>query len=469
MNSPTSSNDDGLPESENTLEQAPPEPSSVPPEGEPTISAPTAEEPSVAVSSEEEPPVSVSPAGEPAVFAPTMEEPSVFASSMKEPTIPAPALPNDPPVSASTKRRQGASGWALLLSLVSICAAGFALWQAYEWRSQSLSLQTKVKERLRESDQAVDKLRASAEEERANARAKIEELENKIKQISTSEGHAAALEALYQQFSRSQEDRIIAEVQQAVEFAGQQLQYAGNIEMALIVLRDAQTRLERNDHGQFASLRQVLKADIDKINRQDTFDMPRTADRLEHILEKIDGLPLVNYEVSADAPSAEPVEDAQGEGAAHFLRGLAADVWVALRSLVKFERLDTTENEPVLLAPKQSAYLRENVKMRLLTARLAMLARDGHTYASDLEQARTWIERFFDMSDGDVKIVVEELRALEAMPVGVIRNELIESATAVARFRTRGGEPPPAPAPPAAPEVPEAPEAPEDATVPTQP
>jgi len=135
-----------------------------------------------------------------------------------------------------------------------------------------------------------------------------------------------------------------------------------------------------------------------------------------------------------------------------------------LRSLVRFERLDT-KNEPVLLAPEQSAYLRENVKIRLLTARLAMLARDGQTYATDLERTRNWIERFFDMSNKDVKEVVEELRALEAMPVGVIRNELVESAAAVGRFRTRGGEP--LPALPALPPQPPAPT--EAAPVPAQP
>jgi uroporphyrin-3 C-methyltransferase len=347
-------------------------------------------------------------------------------------------------------------GWVLLIALASFGIAGFALWQAFEWRTQSVNLREEVAKRLQEGDQAVGEARARAQQGHESLNsilAKIGALEG---QLSKSEGHAMALEALYQQFSRSQEDRIVTEVQQSVELAGQQLQYAGNIEMALIVLREAQTRLERNDHGQFTSLRQALKADIEKLSRQDTFDMPRTAERLEYLLEKIDALPLA-YHDEISASSIKPEEKPEGEGFAHFIRGLAADVWVELRSLVKFERLDT-ENEPVLLAPEQSVYLRENVKIRLLTARLAMLARDGNTYATDLERARNWIERFFDMRDGDVKEAVEELRLLKAMPVGVIRNELIESASAVARLRTRGGEPPPAlpPPPPAAPAIPEA-------------
>jgi uroporphyrin-3 C-methyltransferase len=321
------------------------------------------------------------------------------------------------------------------------------LLQAYDWRAQGLGLREEVAKRLQESDQAVGESRASAQREHESLNtilAKVGALES---QINKSESHAVALEALYQQFSRSQEDRIVAEVQQAVEFAGQQLQYAGNIEMALIVLREAQTRLERNDHGQFASLRQALKVDIEKLSHQDTFDMPRTAERLELVLEKIDTLPLIHHgEVLSDGLPVNPVKKEEKEGIAHFIHGLAGDIWAELRSLVSFERLDT-KNEPVLLAPEQSAFLRENVKIRLLTARLAMLARDGHTYAIDLERARNWIERFFDMRNKDVEAVVEDLRALEALPVGVIRNELIESAAAVRRFQMRGvvGPPPPAP------------------------
>jgi len=407
MNSPTSSYDDSLSESGITPEQGPPKPSSVPP---------------------------------------------TSAS----------------PVKTKQGGGRGAAGWALLLALVSVGIAGFTLWQTYEWRTQGASLREEVAKRLQESDRAVGESRASAQREHESLNtilAKIGALEG---QLSKSEGYAMALEALYQQFSRSQEDRIVAEVQQAVEFAGQQLQYAGNIEMALIVLREAQTRLERNDRGQFSALRKALKTDIEKLSHQDTFDMPRTAERLEHVLERIDALPLLHYgEVSADGSSIRAVKKEEGEGVAHFIRGLAADIWVELRSLVKFERLDA-ESEPVLLAPEQSAFLRENVKMRLLTARLAMLARDGHTYGTDLKQARNWIERFFDIRNENVKAVVEELRMLETLPVGVIRNELIESAAAVGRFRTRGGESPP-PALPPPPDDASGQVAPEAVSVPTPP
>ncbi|MDR2926537.1 MAG: uroporphyrinogen-III C-methyltransferase [Azoarcus sp.] len=394
MNSTDSSYDD-VPESAAAPEEAPIEPTAAPPLGESTVSAP---------------------------------------AKADAPIVPAART-------AEQKSGRGAAGWALLLAAISLGVAGFATWQAVEWRAQSEGLREEVTKRLQESANANAEARALADREHESLNALLGKVGGLEGQISKSEGHAKALEALYERFSRSQEDRVIAEVRQAVEFADQQLRYAGNIETALIALRGALARLEQNTHGQFAALIQPLKVDIEKLSQQGTLDMPGTALRLEHALEKVDALPLAySSEISGPNLPARP-EKEEGTGVGRFVFGLAGDIWAELRSMVKFERLNT-ETEPVLLAPEQSAFLRENVKIRLLTARLAMLARDGHSYASDLERARNWIERFFDMTNGDVKAVVDELRSLEAVPVGVIRHELTESAAAVRRFQARGGEPP---------------------------
>ncbi|MDR2209038.1 MAG: uroporphyrinogen-III C-methyltransferase [Azoarcus sp.] len=446
-----------MPESGAVLEQAPSEPSSAPPEGESTVSVP--EPPSVAALEQapSEPP-SAPPEGESTVSAP--EPPSVAALEQapsepssappaSESTVSASAPPSGvppAPVTAGQRNGRNVAGWALLLALASIGIAVFSLWQAYDWRAQNADLREEVAKRLQENDNAIIESRALAKREHENLNTVLGKVGALEGQINKSEGHARALETLYEQFARSQEDQIVAEVRQAVDFADQQLRYAGNIETALIALRGAQNRLEQNDHGQFSGLRQALGTDIEKLSRQGTLDMPGTAQRLEHVLEKIDELPpAYSSEISTEKSVSESGEN--GEGVSGFFSRLADGMWTELRSLVRFERLDENA-EPVLLAPEQSAFLRENVKIRLLTARLAMLARDGHSYHADLEKARSWIERFFDMSNEDVKAVVKELRELEAIPVGVIRHELIESATAVRRFQTRGGEPAPTPSPP---------------------
>ncbi len=343
--------------------------------------------------------------------------------------------------------RSGGAGWAVLVAVVALAGAGFASWQVWELRGQADGLRTQLAQRLSESETVSTEARAVTRQQQesiAILQGKFGALESKVE---VTEGQAAALEALYQQFSRSQEDGVVAEVEQAVAIAAQQLQLAGNVEAALIALQGAEARLALQDRGQLAPLRRALGSDIDMLRQQTVVDVPGIALRLERLLERTDALPLAfASEAQANAAAGTtPMAEGSGVAVLDFITQLGLDVWRELRTLVRVERLDPAA-EPVLLAPAQSTFLRENLKIRVLTARLALLARDGRTYAADLAQARGWIERFFDVRNDEVKFAIEELRALEAMPVAVERHGLNNSFAALRALQARGGEVPGRPA-----------------------
>ncbi|WP_342773503.1 uroporphyrinogen-III C-methyltransferase [Azoarcus indigens] len=334
--------------------------------------------------------------------------------------------------------------------MIALIAAAVAGWQAWDTRQRNTQTREELARRLAESDTAATEVRAlnrQQQEALATLQGKLGALESKVE---ATEGQAAALEALYQEFSRSREDRVVAEVEQAISIAAQQLQLAGNLEAALIALQGAEARLAASDRGQLAPLRRALSNDIEQLKRQPDVDVPGVALRLERLLERADALPLAfagEAAVSPESPAAAPIDNSGGKTAAAlaFVGELARDVWHEMRDLVRVERLDQTE--PVLLAPAQSTFLRENLKIRLLTARLALLARDGRTYAADLAQARNWMERFFDLRDPRVKEAVQELRVLEVVPVSVQRLSLNESFAALRVLQARAGDlRPPAPA-----------------------
>jgi uroporphyrin-3 C-methyltransferase len=127
-------------------------------------------------------------------------------------------------------------------------------------------------------------------------------------------------------------------------------------------------------------------------------------------------------------------------GVWRFTQALTADVWHEVRTLVRVERLD--QDDPVLLAPAQNTFLRENLKLRLLTARLALLARDGRTYEADLAQAKAWVERFFDLREERVQLALNELKELHAVKVRYEPPDLSETFTALRTVQARTGRPP---------------------------
>ena len=344
--------------------------------------------------------------------------------------------------------RSPAAWWALLLALIAIGGAGWATWQARDTRVQSVELREELARRLSEGESIATEARGIVRQQQeviASLQGKLGALESKVE---TTEGQAAALEALYQEFSRSREDGVIAEVEQAVALAAQQLQIAGNVEAALIALQEAEARLAIHDRGQLASLRRALARDIDELRLQPVLDVSGLSLRLERLLERADALPLAfEGQLPIEAAVGREMGPAESGGLAGWMAGvwrftqaLTAEVWHEVRTLVRVERLD--QDDPVLLAPAQNTFLRENLKLRLLTARLALLARDGRTYEADLAQAKAWVERFFDLREERVQVALNELTELHAVKVRYAPPDLSETFTALRTVQARTGRPP---------------------------
>ena len=70
--------------------------------------------------------------------------------------------------------------------------------------------------------------------------------------------------------------------------------------------------------------------------------------------------------------------------------------------------------EAMLVAPEQAFFLRENLKLRLLNARLALLSRQFDTAQSDLRDAQAALDRYFDRSTRRVAVASEGVRTVTA-------------------------------------------------------
>jgi uroporphyrin-3 C-methyltransferase len=90
--------------------------------------------------------------------------------------------------------------------------------------------------------------------------------------------------------------------------------------------------------------------------------------------------------------------------------------------------------EAMLLAPEQAYFLRENLKLRLLNARLALLARQFDTAQADLQSALGAVERYFDRSSRRTQLTAELIRqvAAQSRQVGVPRPEATLAALSTA-------------------------------------
>jgi len=252
-----------------------------------------------------------------------------------------------------------------------------------------------------------------------------------------------ALEQMYQELSRNRDDWALAEIEQVLSTASQQLQLAGNVQGALIALQNADARLSHSDKPQFITIRRALARDIEKLKALPLVDITGIALRLDTLMGQIDTMPLLSDEKPA-APAATPKgkTSPQQAVAPSFLgtvkdkwNGFSAEMWDELRQLVQVRRVDTPQ--ALLLSPGEAYYARENLKLRLLSARLSLLSRNQNAFRSDLSAAQETIRRYFDTRARQTQSALALLKQLQGSDLNIEMPTLNDSLNAVRGYKAK--------------------------------
>ncbi len=328
---------------------------------------------------------------------------------------------------ARTRRIRRLSAAALVGALV--LAGGYG-W--YDARTRIGATQDEVARRLRDIEAASSEAKVLARQSQdlvREAQGKIAVLEGKL---AESQSQQLALESLYQELSRNRDEWALAEIEQVLTIAAQQLQLSGNVRAALLALQLAESRLARSDRPQFIPVRKAVARDIERLRNLPSVDLAEVSLRLDRLVSAVDTLPLAFDErTSESAKASKPRADAQ-EG---FLYRFGAEVWDELKSLIRIRSVDGPE--PPLLAPSQAYFLRENLKLRLLNARLALAMRDEAGFREDLRVAQNWVGKYFDSRAKPAAAFGAQLKQLGATSFMVELPTLSESLESVRSFKAR--------------------------------
>jgi uroporphyrin-3 C-methyltransferase len=264
------------------------------------------------------------------------------------------------------------------------------------------------------------------------------QLENQSQQL--------ALEQLYADLSKSRDEWALSEVEQVLSTASQQLQLAGNVQGALIALQNADRSLARSDKPQFIIVRRAIAADMEKLKATPAVDLAGVAVRLDSVIAQVDTLPLLSDEkpllpapVRAQrpqqhtAPAAPAVSQGIGERMLATWRNWSAEMWDDVRQLIRVRSVNTPE--ALMLSPDQNYFVRENLKLRLLNARLALLSRDETTFASDLAAAQQTLDKYFDTRARSTQQAQAALRQVQANNLAIEMPTLADSLNAVRNYK----------------------------------
>ncbi|MCP4636568.1 MAG: hypothetical protein GY848_08860 [Methyloversatilis sp.] len=325
--------------------------------------------------------------------------------------------------------------WALGLAVLLLVALGVA---SFFMLTRMRTLEAELHRRVEVVGEQAAQARDASEQEAAGIATYGNRLGSQEVQLAELRARIEAYEYLADDLVRSYDERVLAEVEHALVLGQQQLQLAGDAKLALSALSTAEARLARVDTGRFLPLRRAMANDMERLRRAPMADLSGQALRIDTLLGSIDSLPLAFDRSPSRAGSPAPAKEAAAAEPT-LVERLAEEVWAEVRQLVRIERLDRPD--PALLSPEHSFFLRENLKLRLINARIALLQRNGAVWREDMRLAREWVERYFDTRARQTDNALATLRQLASVDPGEGLPGLNESMSALAQLKAQRQRP----------------------------
>ncbi len=273
------------------------------------------------------------------------------------------------------------------------------------------------------------------------------------KQIE-SQGQQLALEQLYQDLAKNRDDWALAEIEQVLSTASQQLQLAGNVRGALIALQNADARLNRADRPQFIAVRRAIARDIENLKGLPSVDLTGISVRIDALIGQVDMIPLMadekpsivasspksrlskegNKDAGKDSKDGKEAQDDWRSALLHRWTSWSSDLWNEVRQLVRVRSVNTPD--ALLLSPEEAFFAREKLKLRLLNARMALLSRNDSAFRSDLLEADRALLRYFDTRARQTQAAHEIIRQLQDSVLNIDMPTLSHSLAAVRQSRS---------------------------------
>lgn len=310
--------------------------------------------------------------------------------------------------------------WATVLALLalllvlSLAAAGYYVWHQMNESGDLLAQQ------LERSEARLSNLQTDTQQLRTQISGEIDERVSTLQ--TTQQDLLESVRALNAQVrQKTGVSTTLAEAEYLVRSANNHLLLDRDVGTAIAALTAADERLRATGDPDVLIIRGLLASEINALSALQKTDTPGLALTLGSLIDSIDQLPL-------SVQSSTPPK-AQEQPKAEDWRSLLGNIWSSLKSLVVI-RYDDKTAEP-LIAPEQSYFLYQNLRLQLETARLALLRRDAPTFHATLNTARTWLNTYFDTQAVSTRHMLDTLARLSETDISPPLPEISASLKAL--------------------------------------
>lgn len=343
---------------------------------------------------------------------------------------PAPAAPASMPETLMRPVQERHTAWrilsgvAVLLATVGLVVA-VLLWQRLNVTQQELS------RRSQDAGVQAGQARSMAEQSQQlsqTLQARLTLAEARLSEVGLQRSQ---LDELMASLSRSRDDTLVHDLSSNLRLAHQQAQLTGSLAPLVAALQSADERIARAAQPRLNPVQRAIARDLERLQLAPLNDVTAAVTRIDELSRQVDSWPLINAQPQA-LTSSEPVQPspaaqaapqgwmaALGHGWSNGWQWLWAHVQTQFHGLVRISRIDAPE--AALMAPDQAYFLRENIRLRLLNARLALMARHGDVVKADLQMVQMGLQRYFR---SDAPAVIEAIEALGRISAQVADTEV---------------------------------------------
>lgn len=309
---------------------------------------------------------------------------------------PTPTSPADrPQVDTSKAGARPTKAWLqwLVAMVVLLCVvSAIGLWQRLGRIQAQLAKQTQEAQQI---SQDAKLLARNANDASVQSTAKLAVVEARVNELVAQK---AQVDEMLQSLSRSRVENLVLDIEASLLLAHQQAQLTGSVQPMMAALMSAQQRTSRAPSPRLVPLESAMRRDLERLRGASVLDTPAMLVRLEELVRWADELALVGAmegkAVGSPKTAKTPAKTAQAAAPTWWQEALRA-VRQQWEDLVRVQRIDNPQ--AVLLSPDQAFFVRENLKLKLLNARMGILARQFTSAKSDISVARQTMEMYFDV------------------------------------------------------------------------
>lgn len=338
-----------------------------------------------------------------------------------------PGNPAPPPPAPAPRKGGSFIGWlALLLVLALAGAVGWSLQQALQREAQLQERIADLESQAGSEESDLESVRSELQRDFERGLEKVSgESARQDQMLNTLQSQLNDQQARLASFSANDHDSWLrAEAQYLLRLANQRLIMARDVVSAQALLDSADAIIKELDDAGLYDVRAAIAAEQAALRAVPKIDVEGIYLRLSALIEQADRLVIFQLPEGEEQPEQEYSDDWQ----VRLERGYE-EAARKLSDYIVIRRRDVPMH--ALMDPQWEGLVRQNLRMLLEQAQVALLSGNQTLYEESLERSQHWVSQFFESDEAAARAMSREIDQLSSLTVETSMPDLTRSLRAL--------------------------------------